>query len=181
MFCMFWNGLTLFLLSLTFSMEILFSSSQYSLICYLHPYLYHQHDGEDHQYHNQFMRLLAQNAKSLCSSCLSLSPCSCVRDSCFPLSLGFQIVTHKKRSAHLSPLSIVKSPSCFGLPVLGRSRSTSWIESSSKEDLSPPSSHYGAIISDYCRTDPNEGTLNNKPVSSDADSPSTAQLMRLGL
>ncbi|KAJ7533297.1 hypothetical protein O6H91_13G041600 [Diphasiastrum complanatum] len=80
-------------------------------------------------------------------------------------------------------MKIIKSTasSCFGSPILGRSRSISWLKSYSKEYISPPSSYYGTLISDFCRFDSSEGALNNKASSSVSDSPSTLQLKSMGL
>ncbi|KAJ7533298.1 hypothetical protein O6H91_13G041700 [Diphasiastrum complanatum] len=80
-------------------------------------------------------------------------------------------------------MKIIKSTAsaCFGLPILGRSRSISWLKSYSNEYISPPSSYYGTLISDFCRFDSSEGALNNKASSSVSDSPSTLQLKSMGL
>ncbi|KAJ7535525.1 hypothetical protein O6H91_12G037600 [Diphasiastrum complanatum] len=105
---------------------------------------------------------------SFCSSCRGHSSRSCAGTSSTLPSFVFQTVVHKRKSPRISSLSLIKSPSGFVLPILGRSRSTSWLESSSKEACSPPSSHMDSFISDYCRSDPSDGPLCNRASTYDS-------------
>ncbi|KAJ7521910.1 hypothetical protein O6H91_19G074200 [Diphasiastrum complanatum] len=75
-----------------------------------------------------------------CPSFAFLPPCTCANSPCSLPSDEFQVVSHKKKSARISFFLPLKFSTGFSLPILG---STSHIESSSNEVISPFSSHYG--------------------------------------